>query len=43
MRDNNRAEAEVRARIASNDRPNAELVQKVSRPRADVLAPSLPM
>ncbi len=32
----------VRARIGSNDRPNAELIQASSRHRAAVIVPSLP-
>lgn len=42
MNDNKRAEEVVKARIATNDRPNAELVEKVSRPRAAVLVPNMP-
>jgi len=41
MKDNKRPEEVVRARIATNDRPNAELVEKISRPRAAVLVPNM--
>ncbi len=40
MHDNGRAKDVVRARIESNDRPNAKLVERVSRARARVLVPS---
>lgn len=42
MQDNKRSEDEVRARIASNDRPNAELVHAVSRDHADVIISPMP-
>lgn len=42
MRDNKRSEEEVRSRIASNDRPNAELIHSMSRGRADVIVAPVP-